>query len=149
MEQDLLLLLNSKLLWSVASAWILTQALKIVVTYLKEKKIKWRRFIEPGGMPSSHAAMVIALLTGVQIKEGISSTIFVVTLIFSLAIIYEAIGVRKEVGQQAQILNYMIKRMSLEKEFKKNLRERMGHEPLEVVVGSIIGLLTAIIWMKW
>ncbi|MCD6256748.1 divergent PAP2 family protein, partial [Candidatus Aerophobetes bacterium] len=92
---------------------------------------------------------VIALLTGVQIKEGISSTIFVVTLIFSLAIIYEAIGVRKEVGQQAQILNYIIKRMSLEKEFKKNLRERMGHEPLEVVVGSIIGLLTAIIWMKW
>lgn len=148
MNQDFLLLFTSKLLWSVVSAWALTQALKIVVNFFQEKKIKWHRFIEPGGMPSSHAAMVIALLSGVGIKEGISSNIFIVTLIFSLAIIYEAIGVRKEVGQQAQMINYIIKKLSLEKKVKKKFRERLGHEPLEVVVGSFIGLLTTILWMK-
>lgn len=148
MEQDLLLLFTSKLLWSVASAWVSTQAIKVLVSFFKEKRVRWHRFIEPGGMPSSHAAMVIALLTGVGIKEGISSTLFIVTLIFSLAIIYEAIGVRKEVGQQAEILNHIIKKLSLEKEVKKNLKETLGHEPLEVVVGSFIGLLITFLWMR-
>jgi hypothetical protein len=138
---------TSRLIWAVASAWFLTQGVKVVVTFFQESKWRWHRFIEPGGMPSSHAAMVIALLTGVGIKEGILSTLFAVTLIFSLAIIYEAIGVRKKVEQQAQILNQIIGRLS-QNEVKKDFRETLGHKPLDVVVGSIIGFLTTWLWLK-
>ncbi|RLE14686.1 divergent PAP2 family protein [Candidatus Aerophobetes bacterium] len=155
MKYSINLLLNSKLLWSVASAWVLAQGLKVITSFLKEKKLKLHRFIEPGGMPSSHAAMVIALLTGVGIKEGVPSTLFIVTLIFSMAIIYEAIGVRRAVGEQAEVLNQIInklpgaKKIKLQnKEGRKYLKEILGHSPLEVLVGSIIGLVMALIWLR-
>ncbi|MBE0478329.1 divergent PAP2 family protein [Candidatus Aerophobetes bacterium] len=148
------LLLTSRLLWAVASAWVIAQALKIVFSFLEEKKINLHRFIEPGGMPSSHAAMVTALLIGTGIKEGIPSTIFIVTLIFSLAIIYEALGVRRAVGEQAEILNQIIRKMAREGKIKSQneqeqryLKETLGHSPLEVAVGSIIGLIIVLIWL--
>jgi len=139
--------LTSRLLWAVGSAWFLTQGLKVVVTFFQESRWRWHRFIEPGGMPSSHAAMVISLLTGVGIKEGILSTLFAVTLIFSLVIIYEAIGVRKKVEQQARVLNQISRRFTQD-EVKKDLQETLGHKPLDVVVGSIIGFLTACLWLR-
>lgn len=149
------LFLSSRLLWSVASAWFLAQGLKIIFSFLKENKLNLLRFIEPGGMPSSHAAMVTALLIGVGIKEGVSSTIFIVTLIFSLAIIYEAIGVRRAVGEQAEILNQLIKKAAYKKEVKlrekeeeKYLKETIGHRPLEALIGSIIGLIMSLIWLR-
>jgi len=149
-------LFRSRILWSVVLAWFLTQALKVLVTSSKEKKLRMHRIIEPGGMPSSHAAMVIALLTGVGVKEGVSSTLFIVTLIFSLTIIYEAIGVRKEVEEQAEILNKIMKNLSKEKtgtsslnlKMHKSLRETLGHSPLEVLVGGVIGFLIAVfLWV--
>lgn len=139
--------LTSRLLWAVGSAWFLTQALKVVVTFVQEKRWKWHRFVEPGGMPSSHAAMVIALLTGVGIKEGILSTLFAVTLIFALVIIYEAIGVRKKVEQQAKVLNKMLKNFPGEN-IKRSLQETLGHKPLDVIIGSLIGFLIAYLWLR-
>lgn len=145
---------SSRLLWSVVSAWVLAQGFKIIFNFLKEKKLNLHRFVEPGGMPSSHAAMVIALLVGVGIKEGIPSTIFLVTLVFSLAIIYEAIGVRRAVGEQAEVLNQIIEKIHLGEEIKsqnknqeKYLKETLGHSPLEVIVGSIVGLIIALVWL--
>jgi len=155
-KDSLISLLSSKLLWSVVSAWLLAQGLKIAFNFFEEKKLNLHRFVEPGGMPSSHAAMVIALLVGVGIKEGIPSTIFIVTLIFALAIIYEAIGVRRAVGEQAEVLNQIIERENLHqkekiksqnKEKGKYLKETLGHSPLEVIVGSIIGLIMALVWL--
>ncbi|MCD6406995.1 divergent PAP2 family protein [Candidatus Aerophobetes bacterium] len=148
--EEAFLFLKSRLLWSVVSAWFLAQGLKIVTTFLKEKRVNLHRFIEPGGMPSSHAAMVIALLVGVGIKEGMSSTLFIVTLVFSLAIIYEAIGVRRAVGEQAEILNKILDKISPEKKTtrEKHLKETLGHRPPEVIVGSIIGLIMALIWIR-
>lgn len=149
------LLVSSRFLWSVASAWLLAQGLKIVFSSLKERKLNVRRFIEPGGMPSSHAAIVIALLVGAAIKEGIASTIFIVTLFFSLAIIYEAVGVRRAVGEQASILNQIMRKISAEQNIKtqnkeeiKYLTEVLGHSPLEVFIGSIIGLIMVLLWLK-
>lgn len=152
---NIISLLSSRLLWSVASAWVLAQGLKIAFNFLKERKLNLHRFVEPGGMPSSHAAMVIALLVGVGIVEGIPSTFFIITLIFSLAIIYEAIGVRRAVGKQAEVLNQIIRNVSREKEIRlhtgekeKYLKETLGHNPLEVLVGSIIGLIMALVWLS-
>jgi len=108
MLKILYFILNHPLLMAVFWAWILTQALKVVVSAMEEKKLKLRRFIEPGGMPSSHAAAVVALLTGVGIKQGIGSTIFIIVLVLALVTMYEAIGVRREVGKQAEFLNELI-----------------------------------------
>lgn len=147
-------LFKNTLLLSVALAWFVAQSLKVVFTYFDEKKINFHRLIEPGGMPSSHAAMATSLLTGVGIKEGLSSSIFIVALIFSLAIIYEAIGVRRAVGEQAEILNQVARKLSLQKNSnnKKNregkiLQETIGHTPLQVMVGCMIGFVIAFVWV--
>jgi hypothetical protein len=98
-------------------------------------------------MPSSHAAVVMALLTGVGIKEGIESTLFLVTLIFASVTIYEAIGVRREVGEQAKLLNKMLQPSSPQHPLSYKLKEQLGHRPIEVSIGGIIGLLMGFLWM--
>jgi acid phosphatase family membrane protein YuiD len=143
-------LASSKLLWSVGLAWFLAQALKVVTYYVQYRQVRMHRLVEPGGMPSSHAALVIALLVGVGMREGVSSTIFIVTLVFALATIYEAIGVRRAAGEQAEIINRLaeyIYRESPEvappgREYR--LKETLGHNPLEVAVGSLVGLVVSI-----
>jgi len=141
----LYIIISQRLFLAVVSAWCLTQGIKVMLSIIIEKKLKWQRFIEPGGMPSSHAAVVMALLTGVGIKEGIESTIFLVTLIFASVTIYEAIGVRREVGEQAKLLNKILRPSSPERSHQ--LKEQLGHRPIEVSIGGIIGLLMGFLWM--
>ena len=147
-KMEILSLPTNRLFLSVICAWVLAQGIKVVIPWVKRKQPQWHRFIEPGGMPSSHAAVVIALLTGVGILKGIHSTIFIVTLIFSLAIIYEAVGVRKEVEQQAEVLSLLIEKLPSKSNFKINLKKSLGHRPVEVIAGGIVGFAIALIWMK-
>lgn len=139
---------TNRLFLAVICAWVLAQGIKVVIPLIKRGKPQWHRFVEPGGMPSSHSAVVIALLTGVGIVKSIQSTIFIVTLIFSLAIIYEAVGVRKEVEQQAEVLSSLIEKLPSKDRFKTNLKKSLGHRPIDVAVGGIIGLIIALIWMR-
>ncbi|MCK4522650.1 divergent PAP2 family protein [Candidatus Aerophobetes bacterium] len=147
MLKILYFILNHPLLMAVFWAWILAQALKVVVSAMEEKKLKLRRFIEPGGMPSSHAAAVVALLTGVGIKQGVGSTIFIIVLVLALVTMYEAIGVRREVGKQAEFLNELIQHLAYQANTKLKLKESMGHSPIEVLVGGIVGFFMALLWM--
>ncbi len=148
MGEEVLSFFTDRLFLAVICAWVLTQGIKIIIPLFKGEKLKWHRFVEPGGMPSSHSAAVIALLTGVGIVKGGHSTIFIVTLIFSLAIIYEAVGVRKEVEQQAEVLSLLIEKLPSKSKLKINLRKSLGHRPIEVIAGGIIGLVIALIWMR-
>ncbi|MCD6318290.1 divergent PAP2 family protein [Candidatus Aerophobetes bacterium] len=145
---EILSFFTNRLCLAVICAWVLAQGIKVIISLAKRGKPQWHRFVEPGGMPSSHAAVVIALLTGVGILRGIHSTIFIVTLIFSLAIIYEAVGVRKEVEQQAEILSSLIEKLPSKNKFKINLKKSLGHRPIDVAVGGIVGLIIALIWMR-
>lgn len=147
-KMEILSLPTNRLFLSAVCAWVFAQGIKVVIPWVKRKKPQWHRFIEPGGMPSSHAAVVVALLTGVGILKGVHSTIFIVTLIFSLAIIYEAIGVRKEVEEQAEVLSLLIEKLPLKSNFKINLKKSLGHRPVEVIAGGIVGFAIALIWMK-
>ena len=132
---------------AVLSAWCLAQGIKVGISIIMEKKLRWQRFVEPGGMPSSHAAIVAALLTGVGIKEGVESTIFLVTLIFALVTVYEAIGVRREVGEQAKLLNKIVQPSSPQHPLSYELKEQLGHKPIEVLIGGIIGIILSFLWM--
>ena len=106
-----------------------------------------RRFVETGGMPSSHAAGVAALATSVGIESGFGSLLFGVTLYFSLIVMYDAAGLRRAAGRQAEILTRLIDEHfeHPERETQK-LMELLGHTPLEVLVGATIGVLSAFLW---
>jgi len=110
------------------------------------------RIVGSGGMPSSHASFVSALSTSIGLKYGFHSDIFAVAAVFSLIIIYDAGGVRRAVGEQANILNKIIKQLDFKQLSKgtdkeiiiKELKELVGHTPFEVLIGALLGIVFAL-----
>lgn len=128
--------------WSAFIAWLIAQVLKGVLALYKHKKWDFRRFVGAGGMPSSHSAFVSALATGVGLTEGWASTTFALALVFSLIVMYDAAGVRLAASKQAATLNKMVKELFDEREFHhERLKELIGHTPVEVIVGALLGIL--------
>ena len=125
-------------------SWFVAQALKVIISIGKEKKINLYRFVGSGGMPSSHSALVMGLSTAIGLKNGWTSDAYAIALAFSIIVMYDASGVRRAVGKQAIILNQFIKDWHKLKPIKeKQLKELIGHTPIEVFVGGIIGILIA------
>ncbi|MCH7761060.1 divergent PAP2 family protein [candidate division TA06 bacterium] len=126
---------------------IFAQVLKVIFTYFRERRIDFRRFIEPGGMPSAHAAAVASLSSAVGIQEGMVSPLFGVTLFFSLVIMYEAAGVRRAAGRQAEVLNRIIDELFAERRIPPtHLRELLGHTSIEVLVGALMGITITLLF---
>ncbi len=129
---------------------LIAQLLKIFTTYPPDIS----RIIGSGGFPSSHAAFVSSLATTIGLNHGFYTDIFAITTVFSLVVIYDASGVRRAVGEQANVLNNIISHFDLknnlkdiekEKEFyKEELKELIGHTPVEVISGIILGILIAL-----
>jgi uncharacterized protein len=121
---------------------LLVQLSKVLTFLLREKKINVRRLVETGGMPSSHAASVCALSTCVGLREGVGSVLFQVVLFFSLIVMYDAAGLRRAAGRQATLLNRILhEHIQLPGPPHERLRELLGHTPIEVLVGAVIGVL--------
>ena len=135
----------NKVAISTFFAWFIAQAFKVLITYLSEKKFSLKGFFELGGMPSSHSAGVIALTTSVAFRDGTASTIFVVSLMFTIVVICDAMGVRRSTGQQAEILNQIMddfyKHHTIQPE---KLKELIGHTPLQVMAGIILGFIVSL-----
>ena len=129
----------------------LVQAYKGVTEYFRTRRWNLRRFVETGGMPSSHAASVSALSAEVAFRQGVNSLLFGVTLYFSLVVMYDAAGLRRAAGRQAMVLNRLIDQhwKDPEQETQK-LMELLGHTPLEVAVGALIGLSASLLfhWIR-
>jgi acid phosphatase family membrane protein YuiD len=118
-----------------------------VSNYIVHRRWNLRRFVGTGGMPSSHAATVSALSTAVGLKEGFGTTLFGVTLYFSLIVMYDAAGLRQAAGRQAAILNRLIdEHFEHPEKNTHRLMELLGHTPLEVLVGAILGVVSALVW---
>jgi len=129
-------------LFHALSCGFLVQMSKVLTFLVREKKINVRRFVETGGMPSSHAASVSALTTCVGLREGVGSVLFGVVLFFSLIVMYDAAGLRRAAGRQASLLNRILhEHIQLKGQPHERLRELLGHTPIEVLVGAIIGVL--------
>lgn len=123
------------------------QGYKGVAYFVTHRRWNLRRFVQTGGMPSSHAAAVSALTVSVGLNEGFTSVLFGVTLYFSLVIMYDAAGLRRSAGQHAAILNRLVEeRFAHAQEGTHKLMELLGHTPLEVAVGSILGVVSALAW---
>ena len=133
--------------WIAILVGILVQGYKGFSVYFRTGRWNLRRFVETGGMPSSHAASVAALSTSVAIQEGVRTLLFGVTLYFSLVVMYDAAGLRRAAGRQAAILNRLIEEhFSHPEEGTQKLMELLGHTPLEVLVGALLGVASAILW---
>ena len=126
-------------------ALIVCQIIKFTIESIKNKKLMFDRlFNGSGGMPSTHATFSVSLLTLLFYEYGVDSPIFAVALIFTLIVLYDAICVRYETGLQATIINDLVNKM--DKEGYKNLKEKIGHKPLEVLCGSILGIIISTIF---
>ena len=132
-------------------AWIVAQLLKVLLHFFATKRLDFSRLVDSGGMPSSHTAFVTGLSTTIGITEGWQSCSFAIATCFSLIIIYDATNLRRSAGYHAQVLNDVVPQLLKGKllsdgfTFPK-LRELLGHTPIEVFVGGILGILVAI-WM--
>ena len=138
---------SSSILVTIILAWFVAQALKVVFVMMKNKKLDFRRFVGSGGMPSSHSSFVVSLATAVGLTEGFSSSGFAICVAFSLVVMYDAAGVRRAAGQQAKILNKLVEEWE-NKDFtgtEKKLKELLGHTPIEVFAGGVLGFVIAFI----
>jgi uncharacterized protein len=127
-------------------AMVTVQLFKFFFTWLIGGKLDFRRLLGTGGMPSSHSATVTALSTAVGMEAGWRSTLFGAVAFFSLVIMYDATGIRRAAGRQAQILNRMLDEL---KDYHKlesvQLKELLGHTPVEVLIGAAYGVLLAVL----
>lgn len=143
----LLQLAENKILISAATGWVIAQVLKTIIHTYFTKNFVAERLVGGGGMPSSHSATVCALATATAIQYGVSSFEFAMAAIFALVVMYDAIGVRQEAGKQAKVLNDMIElfsHMGKDMDIEKQLKEFIGHTPLQVFMGGLLGIATAI-----
>ena len=139
-------LAQNKILISAASGWIIAQVLKTIIHTWFTKNFDAERLVGGGGMPSSHSATVCALSTAVALQYGVSGYEFAMAAIFSLVVMYDAIGVRQETGKQAKVLNDMIElfsHMGKNVDIEKQLKEFIGHTPLQVLCGALLGVSVA------
>ncbi|HDN79906.1 MAG: divergent PAP2 family protein [Chloroflexi bacterium] len=140
--------MSNSILTASLLAWGLAQVSKFFVWRLQRGKFDLRLLVSAGGMPSSHSALVSALATSVGLQEGFSSSAFAISFVLAMIVMYDATGVRRAASIQAHILNQI-----LEELFKghpiseKRLRELLGHTPMEVVVGALMGILVSLIMM--
>ena len=123
-------------------AWLVAQVMKALLFWLESRRFSVERLLGAGGMPSSHSALVVALLTGVGLREGWSSTLFAVTFVFAAIVMYDAAGVRRAAGKQARAINRIVTELAANKPVREeHLKELLGHTPFEVIVGAIMGIL--------
>jgi uncharacterized protein len=139
-------LLANRPLMSAFSAWLAAQVLKTLIFAYMEKQVNWRRMVETGGLPSAHSALVVGLAMGVGLHHGWSNTLFSICLVYALVVMYDAIGIRREAGKHADLLNELLMISVIKDVYKQRekLRDLLGHTPLEVFAGALIGAIMAL-----
>lgn len=140
------LLFNHMLICAVIS-YFLAQFLKFVICLIREKKVDFTLMFASGGMPSSHSSTVVALAISAARCFGTDSPEFAISFILAAVVMYDAAGIRRAAGEQAKVLNRMIKDLSEHNDFQadKRLKELLGHTPLQVIMGAILGCAVALI----
>lgn len=143
-------LIQNKIFISAALGWLVAQVLKTLIHFILTKQLVAERMVGSGGMPSSHSATVCALATAVGIQYGGGGFEFAVTVMLAIIVMYDAMGVRRETGKQGQVLNEMLEvfmNMGKQISAEAKLKEFVGHTPLQVLMGAILGIVIAVIVM--
>lgn len=140
-------LLSNHILVSACAAWFAAQFLKTLIDFRVYKSFNPERLVGSGGMPSSHSSTVCALTTSSIFEYGLSSFEFAICFIVAMVVMYDATGVRRETGKQAKVLNQLLRENPFEWKgeiLEEKLKEFVGHTPLQVLAGAVLGVLIAV-----
>ena len=139
---------KNKILITAICAWLIAQTIKVVIGVFREKKFDFRWFVGTGGMPSSHTAGASCLATGCGLIYGFDSVYFALAASFTIVVMFDAQGVRRASGRQARILNKIMDDIYWQGRIQEGrLREFIGHTPLEVIGGMLLGIGIAIVFL--
>lgn len=150
-------LLTNFSLWASIAAIFFAQFVKVPIQYIATRRFDWSLLTSTGGMPSSHSAAVTALSTGVALEAGMGSAIFAISAVFAIITMFDATGVRRQAGEQAIVLNQLVNdfhkfvdeakgwQNKPEQVKRKELKELLGHKPIEVFFGGITGVVLTLI----
>jgi uncharacterized protein len=142
-------ILQNHILWTAMVGWVLAQVLKVPIDSLREHRWNWALFFAAGGMPSSHSALVTSTAAAVGLHVGFDSPIFAVAVALAMVVVYDATGVRRQAGKQAEKINILVEELLKGHPInEEHLREAIGHTPLEAMGGVLLGLLAAVgMWL--
>ncbi|MDA8228181.1 MAG: divergent PAP2 family protein [Desulfitobacterium hafniense] len=137
----------NEILFSAVTAWAVAQVLKVIVNFLLHRKFDVDLLLSSGSFPSSHSATVSALALGIGKHYGWDSPIFAVAAVFAMIVMYDAAGVRRAAGKQAEVLNRLVERLyhQMSDLSQERLKELIGHTPLEVFGGAIVGIIVGLL----
>lgn len=143
--REIEMLFQNRVLGTALLGWFVAQVLKVIIILITTRKLDLSRMLGSGGMPSSHAAFVVSLAFGIGFTQGFDSAVFALSSVFALVVMYDAAGVRRAAGRQARLLNRIV--VELVEERKKpdyeRLKELLGHTPVEVLAGALLGAFVA------
>lgn len=140
---------KNSVLISCLTAWLIAQLIKLGTSYWKHRELDFSRLVGAGGMPSSHTALVVALTSAVGLDAGWESPLFAVAFVLAAIVMYDAAGVRRAAGKQAKVINKLVREMRVEHTVHDiRLKELLGHTPLEVLAGALLGFLVAYAFCK-
>jgi hypothetical protein len=144
-------IVNNRVLWTTLVAWLLAQGLKLPIAYLRTHRWNWALLVSAGGMPSSHSALVTATAHAVGLYAGFNTPVFALAISIAMVVIYDATGIRRQAGMQAMKINILVEELLKGHPISdKQLREVLGHTPLEALGGVLLGLAVAqFLWMFW
>lgn len=144
-------ILQNKVLVAVVSAWLLAQVLKIPSEYLRSRRWLWAMFLAAGGMPSSHSALMIAGTLAVGLYTGFDTPLFGFAVAVTMIVAHDAAGVRRQAGMHAERINLLFQELLQGHLWTEtDLKEVLGHTPMEVVGGIVLGVLVAVTqWLIW
>jgi len=137
----------NQVLISAFSAWALAQAIKVPLEFFQTHKWNWVLLLRAGGMPSSHSALVASAAHYIGLRWGFGAPLFGLAFILAIIVIYDATGIRRQAGKHAEIINKMITDLASGHPLKEEqLREVLGHTPMEALAGTLLGIVVAQIY---
>jgi len=132
-------------LWAGLLGWVVAQAIKMMCSFIENRRLDFSYMVSTGGMPSAHSAMASALATSIGLCEGFDTTIFALGCAFAIVVMFDAQSVRKAAGEQAALLNQIVDELLREHRLSETkLKELLGHTRLEVLMGLFTGIATAL-----
>lgn len=144
-------ILSNPVLIAGFTSWVLAQLIKVPWNYLSTGKWDWVLLLRAGSMPSSHSALVASVAHASGLFVGFASPLFALALTLAVIVIYDATGIRRQAGKHAEFINRIVRDTVKGKRTKeKQLKEVLGHTPLEALAGTLLGIVVAqLIWLTW
>ena len=137
---------HNQILMTAIVSWALAQLIKIIIELIRTHRINWQLIFATGGMPSSHSSLVVALATATGLRQGFDSSLFAIATVLAFVVLYDAQGIRRQAGNQARIINRMLQNVeNAGIKVDKNLKELLGHTPIQVMGGTILGIIVALV----